>query len=245
MVKVASVKDHYDNFLAEHYTWMFGDYNAKVIENRNFFDNSGITPRGGMKALDLGCGSGFQSIALAQLGFKVIAIDLCEPLLEELRKQSAGDDIDIVRGNILDYRIYADKGPFEVAVCMGDTLTHLESIEDVLALFEQVYDNLEPRGGLALTFRDMTTRLQGTDRIIPVRGDDNKIMAAFLEYEENYVNVHDLIFIKTDLEWNLEKSVYRKLRISTAQTENLLQKVGFWINFSEIQKGFSTILAQK
>jgi 2-polyprenyl-3-methyl-5-hydroxy-6-metoxy-1,4-benzoquinol methylase len=97
---------------------MFGDFHAKVQENKDFFNLIGIEPRFGGKALDLGCGSGFQSIALAELGFRVLAVDMCEALLNELRNRSVGRDIDAVQGDILDYSMYADKGPFEVAVCM-------------------------------------------------------------------------------------------------------------------------------
>jgi len=47
---------------------MFGDFDAKVQENRNFFELIGFEPGANGKALDLGCGPGFQSIALAELG---------------------------------------------------------------------------------------------------------------------------------------------------------------------------------
>lgn len=242
---MVSVKEHYDNLLAEHYTWMFGDHTAKVLENREFFQRANITPRRGGKALDLGCGSGFQSIALAELGFEVLGIDLCETLLEELRGRSAGLDINVVQGDMLDYRMYEDKGPYEIAVCMGDTLTHLQKAKSVSTLLENVYRNLENQGILALTFRDFTTELKGVERIIPVRTDEDKLMATFLEYEESYVNVHDMIFLKSDSGWKLQTSVYRKLRIGLDQVRNFLAKTGFEIISSEVWEGFSSIIAQK
>ena len=242
---MASVRKHYDNFLAEHYSWMFGDFNAKVQENKDFFKLNSIEPRSGGKALDLGCGSGFQSIALAKLGFRVLAVDMCETLLNELRNRSAGRDIDAVQGDILDYSIYADKGPFEVAVCMGDTLTHLQNTQEVSALFANIYPLLEQGGRLALSFRDLTAELKGIDRIIPVRSDDDKIMATFLEYEKTQVNVHDIVFVKGDSGWDLKKSTYKKLRIGMHQVHDFLQKLNFRIISSEVQEGFSVIIAEK
>jgi len=242
---VASVRKHYDNFLAEHYSWMFGDFNAKVQENKDFFKLTGIEPRSGGKALDLGCGSGFQSIALAKLGFRVLAVDICETLLNELRNRSAGRDINAVQGDLLDYSIYADKGPFEVAVCMGDTLTHLQKTREISALFANIYSLLEQGGRFALSFRDLTAELKGIDRIIPVRSDDDKIMATFLEYEATQVNVHDIVFVKGDSGWELRKSTYRKLRIGMHQVQDFLQHLGFKISSSHVQKGFSVIIAEK
>jgi len=242
---MASVQKHYDDFLAEHYSWMFGDFDAKVQENRDFFQLNGIMPRSGGKALDLGCGSGFQSIALAKLGFRVLAVDTCEALLNELRNRSAGRDIDVVQGDILDYSMYADKGPFEVAVCMGDTLTHLQKTREVSALLANIYPLLEQGGRLALSFRDLTAELKGIDRIVPVRSDDDKIMATFLEYEDTQVNVHDIVFVKRDSSWELRKGAYRKLRIGIQHVLDILQQHGFIVTSSEVQEGFSVIVAQK
>ena len=242
---MSSVRKHYDDFLAEHYSWMFGDFDAKVQENKDFFKLIGIEPRSGGKALDLGCGSGFQSIALAKLGFRVLSIDMCQTLLNELRNRSVEHDIDAVQGDILDTSIYADRGPFEVAVSMGDTLTHLQKGREVSALFANIYPILEQGGRLALSFRDLTVELKGVDRIIPVRSDDDKIMATFLEYEETQVNVHDIVFVKGDFGWELGKSTYRKLRIGRHEVDDLLQDLGFSVISSEVKEGFSVIVAQK
>lgn len=224
---------------------MFGDYGAKVQENIDFFMLNSIMVLSGGKALDLGCGSGFQSIALAEIGFKVLAVDLCSALLDELRGQSAGRQVEVFQGDMLDAEIYADKGPFEITVCMGDSLTHLQKEEDVLALFNNVYKSLESGGKLVLTFRDLTAELKGVDRIVPVKSDDDKLMATFLEYENKYVNVHDVIFVRTNSGWELEKSVYKKLRLGEKQVEELLLNIGFNISSSYLHQGFSAIIAQK
>jgi len=242
---MASVKEHYNNFLAEHYSWMFGDYDSKVKENKDFFERNSIKPRSGGRALDLGCGTGFQTVALAELGFKVLGIDLCETLLKELRNHLGNHRVELVQGDILDYKIFAQKGPFEVVVCMGDTVTHLQRIEDVGGLLEHLYVHLEHGGTLALNFRDLTPELKGLDRIIPVKSDNDKIMATFLEYAQRHVHVHDMIFIKRESEWELKKSVFKKLRISTEQVETFLKQTGFKIRSSQEKKGFATIIAHK
>jgi SAM-dependent methyltransferase len=242
---VRSVKKHYDAFLAEHYSWMFGDFDAKVRENRKFFELIGFKPGSNGKALDLGCGPGFQSIALAELGFRVLSVDMCKTLLDELRNRRARLDIEVVQGDILDHTIYAQAGPFEVAVCMGDTLTHLRKTREVSALFANIYSILEQGGRLALTFRDLTTELRGTDRIVPVKCDDDKLRATFLEYGKKCVNVHDMIFIKGKAGWELKKSVYRKLRISSDEIIGFLEHRGFRITSRDVEKALSSIVAQK
>ena len=82
---MATVREHYDGVLAEHYTRMLGDFEAKVTEQRALLERLGVSarPSGGL-AVDLGCGSGVQSVALARLGFRVLAIDFSQRLLAEL-----------------------------------------------------------------------------------------------------------------------------------------------------------------
>ncbi|WP_437644144.1 hypothetical protein [Sorangium sp. So ce362] len=70
-----TVADHDDSLLAEHYSRMFGDYDAKVAEQRALFERLGVRPEGPSEAIDLGGGSGLQSLALAQLGFRVTAVN--------------------------------------------------------------------------------------------------------------------------------------------------------------------------
>src|SRR5438105_4991179 len=100
---MTSVREHYDEVLSEHYSRMFGDFEAKVAEQQALLERLGI--RGGpvgRVAVDLGCGPGFQSVALTRLGFRVVAIDFSRRLLAELTERATGLPIDAIAGDIRD-----------------------------------------------------------------------------------------------------------------------------------------------
>ncbi len=243
---MASVEEHYESLLARHYTWMRGDYESRVRENRTLFEEAGILPGKGGKALDIGCGSGFQSVALAQLGFEVAGVDSSEALLRELRDRTSADlTIHPTLGDMRNPGVYAEYAPFEVAVCMGDTLTHLRSKGEASAMIRTVHEALEEGGRLVLQFRDFTQELEGAERAIPVKTDDDRIMATFLEYTPEHVNVHDMIFIKESSGWKMHKSAYKKVRLGAKEILDFMEETGFEAVSHSEDKGFTTIIGRK
>jgi SAM-dependent methyltransferase len=234
-----TVADHYQQLLSEHYVWMFGvPFEEKVAEQKVLLHRvlgELQPPIEWGPALDLGSGPGFQSIALAQLGFSpVVAVDTSAELLAELKTRSDSNAIETRNADIA--ALYAIDLPAlpTIAVCMGDTLTHLSSRQEVEKLFATVLNKLAPGGAFVLTYRDLTGELLGTDRFLSVRSDDQKIMTCFLEYEnQDSVVVHDLLHIRQPNGWTLEKSSYRKLRLSSEWVTDALRKAGFSIDLQE------------
>ena len=223
---------------------MRGDHGSLVREYQDFFERVSISPRLGGRALDLGAGSGFQSLALAGLGFEVLAVDTSETLIEELRIRAGKEPVRPVLSDMRDLGAYAGEGPFEVIACMGDTLAHLRSFSEVELLVGEVRTTLEPEGTLVLEFRDYTDELKGADRALPVRLEDDQIMATFLEYEAEHVNVHDIVFVKGESGWQMHKSAYAKLRLRTAEVIETLERNGFRVAQHSENKGFARIVAQ-
>jgi len=241
---MVTVKEHYENHLAKYYSWMSGGFTQKIEENRTFFKNNLVRPMLSGVAVDLGAGSGFQSIPLAEAGFKVIAIDSSSNLLAELKKNAKDLPIEIVNDDLLNFaRHCPDK--LEWVVCMGGTLTHLDTLQDIQNLFGKIYNALETGGRLILTFRDLTVELKGLDRFIPVRNDDNIIFTCFLEYEKDHVKVHDIIYEQKNNQWKLKKSCYKKIRILPQWTKALLQDVGFKIQKFDIHNSWVCLITHK
>ena len=241
---MASVKEHYDNLLASCYSWMCGGLELKLAKNRAFFRDHSIRPAHSAAAVDLGAGSGFQSIPLAEAGFNVTAIDVSRNLLAELNKAAVKLPIRTIQDDLLNF---AEHSPakIEIIVCMGDTLTHLKTLVEVKKIIHRVYGALEKEGLLILGFRDMTVELTQLDRFIPVRSDSKRIFTCFLEYEKSHVKVHDILYEKTDDQWEMKKGFFRKLRISSQWAQQCLLKAGFKVEKYDIENGMITIIARK
>lgn len=237
-------KNHYEKFLAKYYSWMSGGFPEKIKQHRIFFEAHHVRPALSGIAVDLGAGCGFQSIPLAQLGFSVIAVDSSRKLLAELKQNAQNLPIKPINDDLLNFSRYC-RDPIELVVCMGDTLTHLDTRQTIRHLFRKIFRVLEPGGRLVLTFRDLSAELTGLDRFIPVRSDADTIFTCFLEYEKHHVKVHDLIYKRRHSRWELKKSFFKKIRIAPRWVEQVLQAIGFKIEVFDVHSAGVCIIAGK
>lgn len=242
---MSGVEDHYRNFLAPSYSWMSGGFESKLADNVQFFEALLSQAGAHATALDLGCGSGFQTAALLSLGYDVVAVDSSELLIAELSERIANSKLTALVADFRDARVYSERGPFAVAVCMGDTLVHLSTVEEVSQVFRDVFGCLKAGSWLVLSFRDLTRELIGIDRAIPVRLDERQLMSTFLEYEPEHVVVNDMMFVYQDGRWTMSKSSYRKLRLAPATVVEHLKQIGFHSIELKTERGFCTIVARK
>lgn len=238
-----SAQSHYDNHLAAFYAWMTGNFDTRQQEQQDWFSRHGVLPRGNGVAIDLGAGHGLQSVSLAKLGFTVFAVDFNQHLLSELNARAGSLPIRTVLANLKDVPQYATET--ELITCMGDTLTHLDSVETVQTLIGQWFDLLPASGRLALSFRDLTEELFGEQRFIPVRADDGRIHTCFLEYAPGYVRVYDQLLEKQNGEWTQKVSSYRKLRMGADFVKEMLAAAGFRIAAHDVIARMQYMLAEK
>lgn len=252
---MSTVTEHYDRLLAANYTWMLGgDIAAVARAQAELLRELDVSPGAvGALAVDLGCGPGPQSLALAELGFSpVLAVDTSRALLDELSglADRAGYS-SAVRPLLADIAgaLTEHTRPSSVAavVCMGDTLPHLTAKRDVTALLREAARALAAGGRLVLSYRDLTSPRAGTDRFLPVRATEDRIMTCFLEYvDDDTVMVHDLIHARSGGRWHQQVSSYPKLRLSSAWLAGQCQEAGLEIQHSTTgPSGLSVITATK
>jgi len=241
---MANCKEHYERVLSSVYSWMYGGFPLALERNASFFKRYDLTPRGSGTVIDLGAGCGFQSIPLARLGYTMTAIDLDRQLLEELKTHADNMAIETVEANLLEFRTYLS-GTVEMAVCMTDTILHLDSPHVVSRLIADVFLALEPEGRFVVTFRDFTKNLEELDRFIPVRSDSMTVFTCFLEYAPETVKVHDLVYRNSADGWEFSKSFYRKLRLSEQWLLDEMAKAGFEHIVSDRENGLIMTIATK
>lgn len=222
------VAAHYRGLLASHYSWMLGgDIEQVAAQDRQLLEKLelGASSVSGV-AVDLGCGPGPQTLALADMGFgTVVGVDTSRELLDELVDLAhARPAVQTRHGDLLDaLPEMTTPRSVDVVMCMRDTLLHLPEPDAVDLLLTRVASSLAAGGKLVLTYRDLTQQLAGTDRFLPVRSDDERIMLCALDYgSPGTVTVNDLVYTRTDEGWQLHKSSYSKLRIAP---EALVQRI--------------------
>lgn len=138
------MSDEYDNLKDLYYSYTFS-----IIDNvlkSKFSLNSNLNEK--PLALDVGCGTGIQSLRLAQLGYKVIGVDLSENLIEIAKKKLKTNGFDDAEFIVLN----AEKLPFENEMfdavnCCGPTLPFIEKWESTLQEINRV---LKPNGKFLL-----------------------------------------------------------------------------------------------
>ena len=242
---MSSVEAHYDQLLGPVYTWMAGGWDAALARNRQLLGSLGLAAWLRGTAVDLGCGSGFQTIPLAEAGFDVVALDLNDALLSELRGHAAGHLVRIVCVDLLNFAAHL-AGEAALIVCMGDTLTHLPSIEAVAALVWTAASRLQCGGRLVLGFRDLASHeLTGPARFLPVRSEADRIFTCFLDYRADYVEVNDLLHQRENGQWRFSASTYRKLRLSAASVGALLTDAGLTLELAATEQGAVRIVGLK
>ena len=239
-----SPKQHYDEHLSSFYSWMMGDFDTKSVAFQDFLKEQNIHSEKRGLAVDLGAGHGIQSIALNVLGFEVLAIDFSRHLLEELRQRNPSNSIKTIEGDIRKVSSFL-QDEAELIVCCGDTLTHLDNKEEIESLIRDCSTSLMDNGKLILSFRDYSTPLADEQRFIPVRSDSNRIHTCFLEYEDERVRVSDLLHEKNDGLWVQKVSAYYKVRISTADIVQMIERAGLKIMFNQDVDRMQTIIAMK
>lgn len=239
-----TVKDHYDRYLGNFYSWAAGDFEEKRSVQENFFRENDIAPRLSGVAFDLGSGHGINSIALSDLGFSVNAVDFNHQLLAELRNRIESRRIQITDAHLLEY-LYAVRIKPEIIACMGDTLTHLsgpDQVEELIALSAQ---KLERGGKLILSFRELTHELTNENRFIQVNSDENRIHTCYLEYLPGYVKVFDVFLERKDGKWRQTVSWYPKLRIAASRVASLIEKNELALIKNEVISGMTYLIACK
>jgi SAM-dependent methyltransferase len=227
------VTTHYDALLAARYTWMMGGLDGCLSSASALLDAVGLTDEGSGSVLDLGAGAGYHARVLASRGFTVTAVDTSEALLKELGEVCAGLPVKTLQADLLDETKFAELAPFELILCVGDTLTHLSSMKDVDKLIRMAARLLAPGGALLLQFREQAKELSPQESVIKMRAERDRIMQCVLHFEPDRVWVTDVAHEWNGQAWLTTKSTYPKLRISPEAVLEIASTAGLNIRMNE------------
>lgn len=212
--------------ISKYYDYIFpsGKEQLKFIK-----ESTGLPEK---KILDVACGSGTYSIELAKLGFELTATDLDDEMvrLTKEKAKAEGLKIDVLK---CDMRELEDKiqTKFDGVFCIGNSIVHLGSIEDIFDTLKQMYNLLEKDGVLILQIINYDRIIKFHVSELPVV-KNNEIGLEFIRKYE-YIEENGLINFNTTLtvsnggvEEKYENSV-ELLPVLSSEMNKLLMEAGF------------------
>jgi SAM-dependent methyltransferase len=242
---MATAPEHYERLLGPIYAWSLGDPASVDAAAAQELDTLGVRPTApGSLAVDLGCGHGVYLRQLASRGFRVLGLDSDATLLQEAKSPDQ-PAIEVRRADLRSPSGLTF-GAADWVFCLGDTLTHLETHEQVSELVSAVAARLQPGGIFVSTFRDYTARtLVGESRFIPVRFAEDRLMTCFVEDAGDHVRVHDIVHAYGQSGWSLQVGAYEKLKLAPAQLIAACATSGLSAEISAAPRGMVRCVARK
>ena len=149
-------------------------------------------------ALDIGCGTGSCTLALARGGVEATGMDLSNSMIEAAKKNSLayGLDIDFINSGMNDMLSHVN-GKFDLIMCMGNTLSHLLHKKKLLLMLTACRKMLNPGGHLVLNLLNYDKILSFKKRVIGITRSENHEFIRFYDFELPYVNFNLL-----EIDWS-------------------------------------------
>jgi SAM-dependent methyltransferase len=177
-------------------------------------------------ALDVGCGTGLHTLALASLGVDVTGVDPSEAMLERAREHSRTLDrsATFVRGEMTTLGSRFD--PVESVWCLGNTLPHLtrQQLPAACGEFKQV---LQPHGLLVIEQLNFDRILDTGDRWVGFSGDGQLDFFRFYDILDDQVRFNILTLDRTreTPDTRLDSTLLTPFRVD--DIESALASAGF------------------
>ena len=171
----------------------------------------------GTNILELACGSGEITIALAKLGYSMYGTDLSQEMIDEAQEKEGSE---LVQWEALDMvQLPLDK-KYNSILCYCDSLNYVVQNQDVLTVFEKVYACLEDGGVFLFDIHSLDREVEFAEEYIEegflddvayqwtIRHEDHFLYHSFtfydangkLEQEQHVQKVHNPLWVKEQLE---------------------------------------------
>ncbi|MEB3225931.1 MAG: class I SAM-dependent methyltransferase, partial [Synechococcus sp.] len=139
-----SLDQRYQEWIDKREPPLFGEYpDAKVMD---VAQNLGLTSDNII--LDIGAGTGRNTIALAQKSYQVDAVELTSVFAQQLIKsvQSENLSVKVIQSNIIDGDFALTKNYYNLAIASEVISTHIRNIDDLRQILGVICDVLKDQG---------------------------------------------------------------------------------------------------
>ena len=195
------------------------DWPARLAFEMPFIQRT-LNQQNARSVLDTACGTGWHAIALAQKGYTTAGCDASPAMIERARTNAAKAGVN-VRFETADFQrldLFPEK--FNAILCLGNSLPHLLSREELLEAFGQIFGRLEHGGVVILHNLNYDLRLKTKPR--------------FADYGAQFITFHTALFERKNPKestqtpsWSVEVNSTLQRPWLSRELDDALTQVGF------------------
>jgi SAM-dependent methyltransferase len=144
---ISSIADQYHDWVKQREPPLFGTHpDAKVMATVAQFTDPANSP-----ILDIGAGTGRNTLPLAQQGYPVDAVELTPAFVEQIQEAAQKQKLPVrgILGDILDRQVKLQPAYYQGVILCEVIASHFGSVDPLRQLLARICDTLRP-GGLLL-----------------------------------------------------------------------------------------------
>ena len=188
--------------------------------------------------LDAACGTGMHAIALAKTGIRVFGTDLSPEMIrtaeENARAAQSNAEFKAAGfGALAEAFAGSSSFPFDSIICLGNSLPHLLSGEEILDALADMANCLRPRGLLLLQNRNFDAVMAEKNRWLgtqsQMEGSREWLFLRFYDFDPDGLITFNIIRLHKDGSgpWAQRESAARLFPLTQEILLPLLEKGGF------------------
>ncbi len=139
------------------------------------------------RVTEAGCGTGVQSLALAECGLEVIGTDISEEMLSRALSNSklSKATVQWIKAGIEELPEKLLQHSQDAVFILGNTLCHLTQSDSLYRILTDLKNCLVPRGYLILQLLNYTPILKAQQRVLNISRETNEEFIRFYDFLEN------------------------------------------------------------
>ncbi|MEX1381791.1 class I SAM-dependent methyltransferase [Lutibacter sp.] len=209
--------------IASYYHHIF-----KINVNQVDFIKTKI-PESDSSLLDIGCGIGTLSFELTKYYKNVLGIDMDAEMIRvaSKNKQTELKSVEFQQISMLKLEDSIDENSIDGIVCFGNTLVHLNSLEEIADFLQQSKTVLKPKGKLLLQIVNYDKILTKNIKQLPILENDEILFERNYYYREleNKIDFNTRLTVKATQQI-IENSI-ELLPLLKKELSYLLNEAGF------------------
>ena len=210
------------NSIASYYDYIFPAYEAQIEFLR---ENLGEPPK---QVLDIACGTGSYALALSKLGYSMTALDADKGMIESASEKAELEGLQLALIECYMENIKESiEGHFDGAYCIGNSLVHLSTKEQISKFLKDIYEVLNEGSSFVIQIINYDRIIKhGVTELPDIKHDE-----VGLEFSRKYHLSEDKQQVAFNtclkLEDKVEEHTTMLLPLLKDELESMLQKAGF------------------